>query len=92
MPLYVHKIYSFNAIVNVLYIKIDVCCKISLITISWLGSVLGIIVSRIDCVLKILVHYGLINFIVSPLRIIKCHCFLIVIVVRGCIMEGFVSM
>jgi len=76
----------------VLDIKIDVCCKLSLITISWLGSVLGVIASRIDCVLKILVYYGLINFRVSPLRIIKCHCFLIVIMVRGCIMEGFVIM
>ena len=34
MALEVHKRYSFNAIVNVVDIKIDVCCKISRITMS----------------------------------------------------------
>jgi len=74
----------------VLFIKIDVCCKISRIRMSRSWSVLVVIVSRIHCVLKIIVHNGLINFRVIPLKIIKCHSFLIVIMVRDYIMEGFV--
>jgi len=57
--------------VNVLDIRIDAYCKISRITMSWSWSVVGVILSIIHCVLKIIVHYGSTNFRVSPLRITK---------------------